>query len=114
MLPTRVERGNRVFPESDHSSDVIAALKRALDEYISEKISFIKLDIEGDEIKAILGMQNIISKYKPKLAICLYHSYGDLVDIPILLKTINPSYKIYVRHYSMTAFETICYAIEES
>lgn len=85
-----------------------------LDEYISEKISFIKLDIEGDEIKAILGMQNIISKYKPKLAICLYHSYGDLVDIPILLKTINPSYKIYVRHYSMTAFETICYAIEES
>lgn len=27
---TKVERGNRVFPVSDHSSDVIAALKRAL------------------------------------------------------------------------------------
>ena len=30
-LKTKVERGNRVFPVSDHSSDVIAAMKRALD-----------------------------------------------------------------------------------
>ena len=29
-LRTKVERGNRVFPLSDHSSDVIAALNRAL------------------------------------------------------------------------------------
>jgi len=29
-LHTKVERGNRVFPVSDHSSDVIAALNRAL------------------------------------------------------------------------------------
>ena len=30
-LKTKVERGNRVLPVSDHSSDVIAAMKRALD-----------------------------------------------------------------------------------
>lgn len=83
----------------------------SLDEFISEKVSFIKLDIEGDEIKAIEGMQKVIKKYKPKLAICLYHSYEDLVNIPITLKAINPLYKIYVRHYSLTAFETICYAV---
>ena len=29
-MKTKIERGGRVFPESDHSSDVIAALKRAL------------------------------------------------------------------------------------
>lgn len=29
-MKTKTERGNRVFPESDHSSDVIAALQRAL------------------------------------------------------------------------------------
>ncbi len=29
-LRLKIERGNRVFPESDHSSDVIAALKRRL------------------------------------------------------------------------------------
>ena len=31
-VKTKIERGNRVFPASDHSSDVIAALKRALKE----------------------------------------------------------------------------------
>lgn len=30
-LRTKVERGNRVFPQSDHSSDVISAMKRVLD-----------------------------------------------------------------------------------
>ena len=29
-MPTKTERGNRVFPVSDHSSDVIAALSTAL------------------------------------------------------------------------------------
>ncbi|MCI5873270.1 MAG: NAD(P)/FAD-dependent oxidoreductase [Roseburia sp.] len=29
-LPTKIERGNRVFPVSDHSSDVIATLQRVL------------------------------------------------------------------------------------
>ncbi len=28
-MPTKTERGNRVFPVSDHSSDVIAALSTA-------------------------------------------------------------------------------------
>lgn len=31
-LELKIERGNRVFPVSDHSSDVIAALKKALDQ----------------------------------------------------------------------------------
>ncbi len=30
-VPLKVERGNRVFPQSDKSSDIIGALKRALD-----------------------------------------------------------------------------------
>ena len=31
-LPIKVERGNRVFPVSDHSSDVIATLQKVLKE----------------------------------------------------------------------------------
>ena len=30
-LKTKTERGNRVFPQTDHSSDVIAVLKKKLD-----------------------------------------------------------------------------------
>lgn len=32
-IPTKVERGNRAFPQSDHSSDIIKALKYYLDMY---------------------------------------------------------------------------------
>ena len=32
-VPTKIERGDRVFPVSDHSSDVIAALQRELRKY---------------------------------------------------------------------------------
>lgn len=31
-VPLKIERGNRVFPESDHSSDIIKAMERALSE----------------------------------------------------------------------------------
>ena len=31
--PLKIERGNRVFPVSDHSSDVIRALERGLKKY---------------------------------------------------------------------------------
>lgn len=49
-LPIKTERGNRVFPESDKSSDVIAVLKRELDKlsvtikYHSEVIKILTKD----------------------------------------------------------------------
>ncbi len=30
-VPTKIERGHRVFPVSDHSSDVIRGLEREMD-----------------------------------------------------------------------------------
>lgn len=50
--PLKVERGNRVFPVSDHSSDVISALKKALADkgckiIYNEKIESIKQNQEG-------------------------------------------------------------------
>lgn len=44
--PLKVERGDRVFPVSDHSSDVISALKRKLNEVLVD----IKLNTEVKEL----------------------------------------------------------------
>ena len=59
--------------------------------------SFIKMDIEGSEINALKGAKNTILKYKPRLAICIYHSIDHRWEIPLLLKEWLPNYKFYVK-----------------
>lgn len=85
----------------------------SLDYFIKDKepINFIKMDIEGSELKALLGAKELLEKQKPKLAICIYHLYNDLWEIPLLIKNINPSYKLYMGHHSQNLFETVIYAI---
>lgn len=72
--------------------------------------TFIKMDVEGAEKNAILGAQYIISKYKPKLAISVYHKPKDIIEIPALIKELVPEYKFAIRHYSTNIYETVLYA----
>jgi len=82
-----------------------------LDKYFSEDVpTLIKMDIEGSELSALRGGEDIIKKYKPDLAICIYHKLQDVWEIPEYLKTLVPEYKIYFRHHSKTMIETVCYA----
>jgi FkbM family methyltransferase len=91
----------------------------ALDQFIDDEVTFIKLDIEGSEERALFGAKNIIKKYNPKLAICVYHKFDDLWKLPILINKLNPKYKLYIRHYTnelnkwleTPLLETVCYAI---
>lgn len=58
-----------------------------------------------------MAQKKIISDYCPKLAICIYHKREDLYELPLLIKKLNPTYKLYVRHYSDHFAETVCYAL---
>ena len=42
---------------------------KKLDNLIKCKVDFIKIDVEGEEYPALLGMKQILKKYKPKLII---------------------------------------------
>jgi len=77
----------------------------------NEKVTFIKMDIEGAEPQALRGAQNIIRTQKPKLAICIYHDFKHLWEIPLYIKELVPEYKIYLRHHTDLAYETVCYAM---
>ncbi len=59
----------------------------------------IKMDIQTFEIQALLGAIKNIKKYKPKLAIFVYHKFDDLWNIPLLLKQWIPEHKLIMRHY---------------
>lgn len=76
-----------------------------------EKVTFIKMDIEGAEPHALRGAKNIITAQKPQLAICIYHDFKHLWEIPLYLKELVPEYKIYLRHHTNLEYETVCYAV---
>lgn len=71
------------------------------------------MDIEGAEMKALLGAKNTISMYRPNLAICIYHNIEDYIEIPLLIKSldVDDKYRYYVRQHSVDDTETVFYAI---
>ncbi|MCL4338826.1 FkbM family methyltransferase [Patescibacteria group bacterium] len=75
------------------------------------KPTIIKMDIEGVEREALLGAKKIIRQTKPKLIISIYHHAADLWKLILLIKKLNPSYKLFVRHYSNELVDTICIAV---
>jgi FkbM family methyltransferase len=77
---------------------------------IIDKIDFIKLDVEGSEVDALLGAQRSISIFQPKMAISVYHKPDDLFEIPLLISKIFPFYsKITLDHYSIQMGESVLY-----
>lgn len=75
--------------------------------------TFIKMDIEGAELKALSGLEKTIKSNHPQLAICAYHKPEDLWLVPLNIKKIDCDYKIFLRHHSYTDSETVCYARKE-
>lgn len=61
-------------------------------------IDYLKMDIEGQEMDALYGASEILKKKAPKLMISGYHKMSDLWEVPLLIKKINPAYKIYLGH----------------
>lgn len=59
---------------------------------------FIKMDVEGSEMKALCGGEKTITERKPKLYVCAYHRNEDLYALPLKIWEMNKDYKIYFRH----------------
>lgn len=85
-----------------------------IDNLVKEKVDYIKLDIEGAEQDAIDGAKETIKRYKPILAICVYHKAEDWYKIPEKVLEIESDYDIYLRHYMEGIFETVMYFIPKS
>lgn len=85
-----------------------------LDDVVHKSVTFIKMDIEGAEKDAIEGSYNVIKKYHPKLAICVYHKPEDLWAIPEQILNIRDDYDIYLRHYNEGISETVMFFIPKT
>lgn len=84
----------------------------ALDDFLQgEKVTFIKMDPGGNVIPdAIKGATCTIAKYKPKLALGAYHALESIYEIPLLVHSICPDYRLYLRHNTYHPCDTDLYA----
>ena len=86
----------------------------SIDDLIKQKqfsqLDFIKMDIEGAEVEALQGTREAILKYKPDLAISIYHDIRHFFQIPKYIKSLVPEYKFYLDHYTPMKWETVLYA----
>lgn len=95
---TAVQGATSIFGNDDSE---ISIKTITLDDYIIinniEKVDLIKMDIEGAEIAALEGAINTIKHFKPRLALCLYHKWDDVITIPKFLTALNIEYKYYFK-----------------
>jgi len=86
----------------------------SIDDLIREKnlpkVDFIKMDIEGAELQALKGAEECIRKFRPKLAISIYHKPEDFWTIPKYIADLGMEYRFALRHFTIHKEETVLFA----
>ena len=94
---------------SDLKGDIVEVKK--LDDLLGEeRITLIKIDVEGAELDTLKGLAGIINSQKPKMAVCIYHLMDDIIDIPEYLSSLVPDYSFIVRQHVGSILDTVLYA----
>jgi len=108
--------GSRVVAETK-ASDALEVKTISIDDMVREQkldtVNFIKMDIEGAELAALRGAVTAIRRFRPKLAISVYHNLEDFWTIPQFLSSLEIGYRFYLRHFTIHAEETVLFAVPE-
>lgn len=81
-----------------------------IDRFFTDRVDFIKMDIEGAELRALVGGEETIRKHRPRLAICIYHDISHFASIPAWIDDLGLGYRFYLDHFTIHAEETILFA----
>lgn len=105
-------RDGRISLDEYGTAKKVSVVSRSIDSILDGgKVTYIKMDIEGAELEALKGAAKSIRKWKPQMAICLYHKRQDVYELPLYILSLVPDYKFYVRHYSTCLAETVLYCL---
>lgn len=107
-----VNFSSRAGRHSSISGEGAPVQMRSIDKVLAgEHADIIKFDVEGAEFEALLGAKGTIAEHSPRILLSLYHRNEDIFKLPLLLKRLNPEYRIFMRHHHyIPAWETNLYA----
>jgi FkbM family methyltransferase len=71
----------------------LTTVDKIVEELKLERVDFIKTDIEGAERRALQGAARTLAKFKPRMAICVYHLSDDPVAIPAIIAAARNDYR---------------------
>ena len=79
----------------------------------AQRLSFLKLDVEGAERAALVGAKASLTQHRPQVAACVYHEPNDLWEIPQLLAALLPNSRFYLRPHGFDGWETVVYVVPQ-
>ena len=75
-------------------------------------VTYAKADVEGADRETLIGMSETLGRFRPKLNLAAYHRFEDIFGLPLLIRRLNPDYKIFLRHHPyIPAWDTNLYCI---
>lgn len=84
---------SEVFSEKVKSSTIDALVV----EHKVDDVGLIKLDVEGNEMSAVIGAKETIKRDKPLLVISIYHTALDFFEIKPFIERMELGYRFIVR-----------------
>lgn len=95
---------------STEKTDQCSISVESLDNILNgEPVTFLKADIEGMEMDMLWGAEKSINKFKPKMALSVYHKPDDLIKISSFIRNIDKNYKMALRQHSPLLMDTTLY-----
>ena len=102
--------GSRLVDQGDSWIQCVA-----IDDFMnSSESNLIKMDIEGGELSALKGATKVLKRYRPNLAISVYHKTNDIWQIPSLIIETLGSCELYLRRHSRTIADTVLYVFPDN
>lgn len=96
------------------SSSEVPVPTRRIDDLVASgeiaRVDFLKMDVEGSEMAALRGSEATIRRFRPKLAISIYHKPTDFSEIVNYVHDLGLGYSLFIDQHTIYEEETVLYA----
>ena len=106
LIRTRLEEGHA----NAESSKALEISTVSLDDYFSDgEYTLLKVDVEGSESELLAGATQSIRRFRPRIALSVYHFPTDIFELPLQCKSANSDYVFTLGHHSSLLVDTVLY-----